>query len=165
MPEGDTIHRTANRLRPALVGQELVRFEAPRLLGDRPRPGTRIEAVDAVGKHLLIDFADGLTLQTHQRMSGSWHLYRTGERWRSPRHLMRVLVAVDGWEAVDFAAPVVRTYRRVVPGGALGRDLDPVAHLGPDLCVADPDIAGCLARWTARVEPGAVVADVLLDQR
>lgn len=165
MPEGDTIHRTANRLRPALAGQDLVRFEAPRLVGDRPRLGTRIEAVEAVGKHLLIDFADGLTLQTHQRMSGSWHLYRTGERWRSPRHLMRALVVVDGWEAVDFAAPVVRTYRRDAPGGASGRELDPVAHLGPDLCLAEPDLDGCLVRWAALVDPATQVADVLLDQR
>ncbi|MEZ5138571.1 MAG: hypothetical protein R2711_07315 [Acidimicrobiales bacterium] len=28
MPEGDTLHRTANRLRPALVGGVLERFEA-----------------------------------------------------------------------------------------------------------------------------------------
>ena len=34
MPEGDTIHRTANRLRPVLEGQPVVRFEAPRLTGD-----------------------------------------------------------------------------------------------------------------------------------
>ena len=69
MPEGDTIHRTANRLRPALVGQPLVRFEAPRAAGKRPRPGTTIDAVEALGKHLLIRFAGGTTLRTHMRMS------------------------------------------------------------------------------------------------
>src|SRR4029077_9526945 len=87
VPEGDTIHRTANRLRPALVGQQLVRFEAGRARGRRPPPGTTIDAVEAVGKHLLIRFAGGITLRTHMRMTGSWHLYRTGERWRQPRHL------------------------------------------------------------------------------
>ncbi|MCU1352903.1 MAG: nei [Acidimicrobiales bacterium] len=165
MPEGDTIHRTAARLRPALVGRDLVRFEAPRLVGDRPRPGARIEAVEARGKHLLIDFAGGLTLQTHLRMTGSWHLYRTGERWQKPAHLVRALDEVDGWIAVCFAAPVVRTYRRDAPGGALGTDLDPVGHLGPDLCGADPDVAECVRRLRDLLGPDVEAGVALLDQR
>ncbi|MGI8710923.1 MAG: DNA-formamidopyrimidine glycosylase family protein, partial [Acidimicrobiales bacterium] len=68
MPEGDTLHRAANRLRPALVGATLRRFDAPRLLGDRPRPGTTIGDVEAVGKHLLVHFDDGLALRTHLGM-------------------------------------------------------------------------------------------------
>jgi hypothetical protein len=44
-------------------------------------------------------------------MPGSWHLYPAGERWRKPRHLLRALVAVPGWEAVCFSAPQVQTYR------------------------------------------------------
>lgn len=167
MPEGDTIHRTAGRLRPALAGADLLRFEAPRLLGDRPRPGTRIEDVEAVGKHLLIHFAGGLTLQTHMRMTGSWHLYRTGERWRKAAHLARARVEVDGWVAVCFNAPVVRTYRRNAPGGPLGTGRDPTAHLGPDLCRTDlveTDIDECIRRMDvyARTEPIGVA---LLDQR
>jgi len=165
VPEGDTLHRTAARLRPVLAGQTLTRFEAPRLLGDRPKPGVTIADVEAVGKHLLIHFADGLTLRTHLRMSGSWHLYRTGERWRKPRHLVRALVAVDGWEAVCFAAPVVQTYRPAHPGGALGTDLDPVGHLGPDLCRADADVDECVHRMGELPEPDAEIATVLLDQR
>ena len=96
MPEGDTLHRAANRLRPALAGATLRRFEASRLLGDRPTIGVTIRDVEAVGKHLLIHFDDGLTLRTHLGMPGSWHLYRTGERWRKGRHLLRCLVAVPG---------------------------------------------------------------------
>lgn len=147
MPEGDTIHRTANRLRPALVGRLLVRFHAPQLVGDQPRPGTTVEGVEAVGKHLLVHFAGGLTLQTHLRM-GSWHLYRTGERWRKPPHLARATIEVEGWVAVCFAAPVVRCYRRDRPGGPLGTGTDPVAHLGPDLGTADPDLDRAVATQT-----------------
>ena len=168
MPEGDTLHRTANRLRPALEGQVVRRFEAPRLTGDRPRVGVRIDSVDAVGKHLLVHFQDGLTLQVHLRMTGSWHLYRAGERWRKPAHLLRVLLEVDGWVAVCFSAPTVRTYRPDHPGGPLGTGIDPVAHLGPDLCQADPDIEECLRRLAALAPaagPGAEVGSVLLDQR
>ena len=91
---------------PALAGKRLARFEAPRLRGDRPRPGDAIEAVHAQGKHLLIDFAGGLTLRTHLRMNGMWHLYRTGERWqRGPQYARAVVETDDGWCAVCFAAP------------------------------------------------------------
>jgi endonuclease-8 len=168
VPEGDTIHRTASRLAAALVGGRLVRFEAPHLAGDRPRPGTEVTAVDAVGKHLLIAFADGLALRTHMRMSGSWHLYRTGERWSRPRHLMRALVEVPGWVAVCFSAPVVETYRPAHPGGVLGTDLDPLGHLGPDLCGAgltDADVEECVRRMGTVPAPTAGIGEALLDQR
>ena len=165
MPEGDTLHRTANRLRPALVGGTLTRFEAPRLLGDRPIAGVEIVDVEAVGKHLLIHFADGLTLRTHLGMPGSWHLYPEGRRWQRPRHLMRALVVVPGWEAVCFSAPQVQTYRPAHPGGALGASVDPVGHLGPDLCTPEPDLAEALRRFEVLPEPGTSIAEVLLDQR
>ena len=160
MPEGDTIHRAANRLRPALEGQVLTRFEAPRLTGDRPAAGERIDGVEARGKHLLVHFSGGLSLRTHMRMTGSWHLYRTGERWQKPAYLLRALVEADnGWQAVCFQAPVVETYRR-----ALG-DPTSLAALGPDLGAAEPDLDAAVARLAALVEPGTDVADALLDQR
>jgi endonuclease-8 len=165
VPEGDTLHRTANRLRPALAGATLTRFEAPRLRGDRPVAGVEISSVEAVGKHLLIHFADGLTLRTHLGMPGSWHLYPEGARWRKPRHLLRALVAVPGWEAVCFSAPQVETYRPAHPGGAIGTGRDPIGHLGPDLCTPDPDLDEALRRFGALPEPGTTIAEVLLDQR
>lgn len=164
MPEGDTIHRAAALLRPALQGAALRAFRAPRLAGTRPRPGEVIESVDANGKHLLIRFSGGLTLETHLRMTGTWHLYRDGERWRRPPHLMRCLVTVDGWQAVCFAAPVVRTY----PTAAAGTAADPTAHLGPDLCVDHPDqeqvVQQCVALMSA-LDPATPVGEALLDQR
>jgi endonuclease-8 len=160
MPEGDTLHRTAERLRPALAGKRLTAFAAPRLRGDRPRPGVGIEAVRAMGKNLLIDFEGGVTLRTHLRMTGSWHLYRTGERWRQPRHLARaVLETDDGWCAVCFAAPVVETFHRQA---ALP---PPLARLGPDLCEPEVDLDAVLARFAALAEPGAEIGSLLLDQR
>ena len=156
MPEGDTIHRTANRLRPVLVGRPLVRFDAPRATGKRPKPGTTIEAVEAVGKHLLIRFAGGATLRTHMRMTGSWHLYRTGERWQKPAHLARAVVEVEGWTAVCFAAPVVEL--ETTPAAHAS-----VAHLGPDLTspsLTDAEIDRAVERMT-----DAEIGVVLLDQR
>ncbi|MBI2708885.1 MAG: hypothetical protein HYX34_04235 [Actinobacteria bacterium] len=168
MPEGDTLHRIAARLEPVLAGAALTRFEAPRLLGARPSPGTTIEHVEAVGKHLLIHFAGGLTLRTHLRMTGSWHLYREGERWRKPGHLVRARLDVPGWTAVCFSAPVVETYRRDHVGGPLGTGRDPVGHLGPDLCrvgLTDADLDECVRRLAATGPAGTEIADALLDQR
>lgn len=158
MPEGDTIHRAANLLRPALEGNELVRFEAQRLVGSRPRRGETILAVRAVGKHLLIDFSGGLTLETHMRMTGSWHLYATDARWRKPAHLLRCLVEVDGWIAACFSAPVVRTFRT-------GAASTPIDHLGPDLTVPGADLDGCLRRMAVLGLDHLTIAEVLLDQR
>lgn len=177
MPEGDTIHRTAARLRPALVGREVVRFRAHRSSHEGPPPGTLVDTVEAHGKHLLIGFTDGWTLQTHMRMTGSWHLYRPRERWRRPAHLVRALVEVgpaavgvprspsgadlaggasvddEGWVAVCFSAPVVELVRR-----------PRTDHLGPDLCRPDADLAEVVRRMGA-TDPDRGLDDVLLDQR
>jgi endonuclease-8 len=168
VPEGDTIHRVADRLRPALTGQPVVRFEAPRLVaaaGRRPTPGTVVDGVDAVGKHLLIRFAGGSVLRTHLGMTGSWHLTHPGDRLPKPPHLLRALVEVPGWVAACFAAPtVVLEHERARSTGAAP------AHLGPDLASADltgADIDACLARMgaLAATAPAEPIADVLLDQR
>jgi endonuclease-8 len=164
VPEGDTIHRAAALLRPALQGEPLERFEAPRLTGPRPRPGEEVESVEAVGKHLLIRFSGGLTLETHLRMTGSWHLYRTGERWRKPAHLMRCLVAVPDHVAVCFSAPVVRTF----PTSRRGTQDDPTWHLGPDLCLgtsADEQVVATCVQRMDGLEPSVPIGEVLLDQR
>lgn len=161
MPEGDTLRRVASRLRPALEGQALVRFEAPRLSGETPAAGEVIESVEARGKHLLVHFAGGLSLRTHLRMTGSWHLCRVGERWQRPRSQARVLLeAANGWLAVCFNAPEVETYRRTDAKALPGA----LAALGPDLCDAAPDLDAVLARLTT-LPPDTEVGDALLNQR
>lgn len=160
MPEGDTLHRTATRLQPVLAGARVTRFGAPRLRGDRPQADVRVDDVEARGKNLLVHFDDGLTLRTHLRMTGSWHVYRTGERWRQSPGKARVVIEVDtGWVAVCFAAPVVETYSRGGPEPA------PLARLGPDLCRDDADLDAVVDRWTALAAPEDEVGVLLLDQR
>ena len=161
MPEGDTLHRSANRLRPALEGARLARFEAQRLTGGgRPTVGTTIERVEARGKHLLISFDDGVVLRTHLRMSGSWHLYRVGQRWQKGAHLARAVVGTDEWVAVCFSAPVVEAFRVPPPGGS-----HPLDHLGSDLCAPDVDLDAAIERFALVAEPDEQVKVALLDQR
>jgi endonuclease-8 len=164
MPEGDTLAKAAARLRPALAGHRLTRFEAPTLRGPAPALGTPVEGVEARGKHLLVHFGDGLTLRTHLRMSGSWHVYRERERWQKPAYLARAVIGTDsGWLAVCFQAPVVETYRRG------GREPDALADLGPDLCrpesLAPEVLDEVVARTHRFADPDATLGEALLDQR
>ena len=160
MPEGDTIHRSAAALRTALVGRPIMVFDAPRLYGPRPAMGRVIERVESHGKHLEIFFDDGIVLHTHMRMTGSWHLYRTGERWRRFRGETRVVIEVPEWVAVCFNAPDVETFL----------EFDPMRHprfgrLGPDLCTATKDqLEECVRRLVHYPERDMPVAEVLLDQ-
>ena len=155
MPEGDTIWRTAHRLRPVLAGKTIARFEAPRLAVAGPPAGTLIDAVEAKGKYLLVHFGNGTTLETHMKMSGSWHIYKAGERWqRSPRGVRALIETSEGWLGVCFDAPVVELVaRRSGP-----------THLGPDLTGPEPDLELAVTRFGLAVA-GTPVAVALLDQR
>src|SRR4051794_18231830 len=110
MPEGDTIHRAAAKLRGALEGAVVARCEVRRATNGvvPPDAGVAIERVQALGKHLLIRFADGRELHTHMGMPGVWHVYGPRERWRKPAHRARVVLETTaGTTAVCFDAPLV----------------------------------------------------------
>jgi endonuclease-8 len=160
VPEGDTIYRSATALRAALLGKVTVGFEAPRLQGLRPSVGSTVERVGSRGKHIEIGWDDGIVLHTHLRMTGAWHLYRPGERWRRATKHMRAVIEVDGFEAVCFNAPVVETYRAhdfaVHPGQG---------GLGPDLCETGADLGECVERIPRFCDEATTAADMLLDQR
>lgn len=165
MPEGDTIARSANRLRAAIDGAELTRVEAPRWAGRLPAVGENVTAVRSIGKHLEVSFSGGLVLRTHMRMSGSWHIYRPGERWRRPRKELRVLLETPAWQAVCFSAPDVEFVTPPRPGASgVARPPAARAHLGPDLCLPDADLEACVPRF-ALVEARTTIAEALLDQR
>lgn len=82
MPEGDSLHRAARRLQP-LVGQRLeVESPHPRAqaTGVAPRiDGRVLEAVEAVGKNLLLRFEGGVVVRSHLRMTGRWLLQPRGK--------------------------------------------------------------------------------------
>jgi endonuclease-8 len=154
------VRGSAAALRTALVGKPVVRFDAPRLDGPKPKLGRVIELVESHGKHLEILWDDGLVLHTHMRMSGSWHLYRTGERWRKPDHQMRVAIEVEDWVAVCFNAPIVETFREFDMHRHPG-----FGRLGPDLCTAPvAELEECARRIYDYAEPTMPIAEVLLDQ-
>ena len=106
MPEGDTIFRAARTLNRALAGKPVVRFESvlpalTRVHEDHPITGRLVESVSSLGKHVLMRFSGDLVLRTHMKMNGSWHIYRSGERWRKSRRDMRVVVATGTTKRSD----------------------------------------------------------------
>jgi endonuclease-8 len=163
MPEGDTIFRTARTLHMALAGRLVTSFETvlpalQRVHDDHPITGRTVAGVRSAGKHLLIELSDGLVLRTHMRMSGSWHIYRPGERWRRSRAAMRIVLGTVGFEAVAFDVPIAE----FIATRDINRHRD-LAALGPDLLADRFEPAAAAARIRAR--PDEAIADVLLDQR
>jgi endonuclease-8 len=161
MAEGDTILRAKNRLADALVGRSIA-VSAPnprgRAAGTERLDGRTLTAIDAHGKHLLFDF-DDLVLHSHLGMSGGWHVYERGARWRRPRSSAWVVLGTDRVEAVQFGGPTLR----VLPASHVA--IDPqLARLGPDILAGDLDLDRVLAGFRA-ADQTRTIGDALLDQR
>ena len=151
MPEGDTIWRAAAGLRRLVGGQAVTAARPERFAA---LAGRTLEAVEPVGKHLLMRFSGGWTLHSHMRMTGSWHAYRAGEAWRRPERLARAVLEFGRWQVVCFSAPVVELVRD-------GRER--VEHLGPDVLAERFPLEQVLAR--ARAVGPVALGELLLDQR
>ena len=156
MPEGDTVWRTAQRLHAALSGQPLTvsDFRVPRY-AEVDLTGQRVVETVSRGKHLLTRFPE-VTLHTHLKMEGSWHVYAVGSPWRSAAYQARVVLATERWQAVGFRLGTVDLIDRRAEGSVVG-------HLGPDLLGPDWSAEEALRRVTAG--PGVAIGEALLDQR
>jgi endonuclease-8 len=113
MPEGDTIFRTARALGRALAAKPVTAFRSTfplltRFHEDTPLTGQTVEQVESRGKWVLIHFSGRGTLATHMLMSGSWHIYRPGERWQQPCANMRIVVENSDYLAIGFRVPVAK---------------------------------------------------------
>ena len=153
MPEGDSLHRAAANLQ-ALVGERVgATSPNPRGLATgvaRAVDGRTLEAVEAVGKHLLLRFSDGVTVRSHLRMTGRWGVReRGGPAWRGRPWLV---LESPRFEATQWNGPV------------LTLDDGRASRLGPDL-LADGVTAELLLARVRRSDARRLLGDVLLDQR
>jgi endonuclease-8 len=162
LPEGDTLHRTAATLHRWLAGREVT--EATSRVAGLPAAklvGQTVTDVEAQGKHLLVRFASGNVLHSHMRMTGSWHVYSRGQRWRRPTSEARLMLTCGDRVAVCFNAPVVELLQKraeaVHPA---------LTRLGPDV-LAEPDALDVdEIRRRARSRPAELaLGELLLDQR
>lgn len=161
MPEGDTIFRAARTLDRALSGEVVTRFETQlpqleRVDCDTPLVGRTVERVDAVGKWMRMYFSGDLILLTHMLMSGSWHIYRPGERWQRGRVHMRVAIHTAKFVAVAFNVPVAEFHT----AATLQRHAS--GQLGPDVLGAEFDEAEAARQLMTR--PDLEVGVALLRQ-
>jgi endonuclease-8 len=161
MPEGDTIWRTARTLHAALAGKTVLAFESslPAVAVAARRleiVGREIEAVEARGKHLLVRFAGGAVLHTHQGMRGSWRLHRRAGAVRRPPYARAVIETADV-VAVCSLAPVVELLSR--PQAASHPAL---VRLGPDLL--GPGFDPVAARRRLRSRGDLAIGPALMDQ-
>jgi endonuclease VIII len=154
MPEGDTVYRSAAKLRDALAGKTLTRCDVrvPKF-ATVDLTGRVVDEVLSRGKHLFIRVADA-SIHSHLKMDGAWLV--GGQIRRIPAHKIRILLETDESRAAGVDLGVLEILQR-------DHDLDAVAHLGPDLLGAD---------WEPRVAAANLVADsdrpladALLDQR
>lgn len=99
-----------------------------------------------------------LVLHTHLRMTGSWHVYRPGERWQKPERYAKVVLHTDAFVAPCFSAPVVE----LLTEWQARRHSDLVT-LGPDAIAEDFDPEE--ARRRMRRRPEVPIGVALLDQR
>ncbi len=163
MPEGDTIFRSARSLNRALAGKAVTGFRStyPRLTrfhDDTPITGQTVESVESLGKWLLIHFSGGGTLATHMLMSGSWHIYRPGEKWQKPPSTARIVIENFEYHAIGFNVPVAEMHS----AQSLARDLRmPVP--ARNLLSRDFDAEAALGRVMA--QQNEEIGDVLLHQR
>ncbi|MBA2573384.1 MAG: Fpg/Nei family DNA glycosylase [Nocardioidaceae bacterium] len=156
MPEGDTVWRTAQRLDHALSGRALTKsdFRVPQW-AEVDLTGQLVLETVSRGKHLLTRL-ETVTLHTHLKMEGSWHVYGHHTSWRSPAFQARVVLANDQWQAVGFRLGEVELVERTSEG-------DVVGHLGPDLLGPDWSPDEALSRL--RAIPQRPLGEALLDQR
>jgi len=162
MPEGDTIYRAARTLNRALAGQVVTKFETqlPRLAridDDKPIAGRTVESVTAAGKWVQMKFSGDLILLTHMLMSGSWHIYRTGEKWQRGRLSMRVAIYTNDFVAVAFQVPIAEFHT----AETLRRHRS-VITLGPD--VLSPAFDPQLVAASIAAHPDMPVGVALLSQ-
>ncbi len=160
MPEGDTIHKIANFLAPCLDRQAVVDLRLADAAAARKCIGRCVRDVAARGKHLFIEFDNGLALRSHLGMHGSWHRYPVGAEWQRPLAQLSVALVTADWDYVCFNAKEVEIVR-------IPRVRERIVHgrLGPDLIADRVDPQRLARRAREFVEADELLADALLDQR
>lgn len=161
MPEGDTIHHAANRIRPVLEGyvpDELV-TPHPRFARDRwPErlAGQAVTSVDVHGKHLFLRFEGGLVIHSHLRLTGKWRVRdaaepRPSRTWLALRRGERQVLQINGPVLELMTASRTRLDQRI-------------AGLGPDILAPELDEVRFLRRLRED-DPTRPIGDALIDQR
>lgn len=160
MPEGDSLHGLAARLRPRLEGQQLERCR----LRDRGAVAALerqvVDEVRAVGKHLLIGVGGRWYLRIHLGMRGRVRSYPAACD-RGDRDYSASVVLVTSANQIVFR----ETARADVFPKSLLPEQPGLRELGPDLVSVRPDLTAIVRRARAPQHRGRAISELLLDQR
>ncbi|MDT5067007.1 MAG: endonuclease [Mycobacterium sp.] len=154
MPEGDTVYRTATKLREALEGRTLTRCDVrvPKF-ATVDLTGEKVDEVLSRGKHLFIRVGDA-SIHSHLKMDGAWLI--GGQIRKVQPHKVRIILETADSRVAGVDLGVLEILER-------GRDIDAVTHLGPDLLGDDWEPRTAAANLAA--DPDRPLAETLLDQR
>jgi endonuclease-8 len=154
MPEGDTVFRTAAKLREALEGRPLTRCDVhvPKF-ATVDLTGCVVDEVISRGKHLFIRVGDA-SIHSHLKMDGAWLV--GGQIRRIQPHKIRIILETEDSRTAGIDLVVLEILKR-------DHDMDAVAHLGPDLLGDDWEPA--VARANLLADTDRPLAETLLDQR
>ena len=154
MPEGDTVYRTATKLREALEGRTLTRCDVrvPKF-ATVDLTGEKVDEVISRGKHLFIRVGDA-SIHSHLKMDGSWLV--GGQIRRVQPHKVRIILETADSRVAGVDLGVLEILER-------RHDMDAVAHLGPDLLGEDWEPRTAATNLAA--DPDRPLAETLLDQR
>ena len=152
MPEGDTVFRTADKLRTALEGKVLTRCDVrvPRFAAV-DLSGQTVDEVLSRGKHLFIRVG-AASIHSHLKMDGAWIIGRV----RAPAYKIRIVLETPDSRASGIDLGVLEVLDRAT-------DMTTVEHLGPDLLGEDWSARTAAANLMA--DPDRPLAEALLDQR
>jgi endonuclease VIII len=161
VPEGDSIHHAANRIRPVLEGHVPDEIATPHARFARDRwperlAGRTVTGVDARGKHLFIHFEGGLLIHSHLRMTGRWRV-RDARGPRPPRTWLAI--RRGDREVLQIGGPVLELMTE-----SRARLDQRIAGLGPDILAPELDEARFLRRLRED-DPTRPIGDALIDQR
>lgn len=161
MPEGDTIHKLANSIRPELQGQVLEECLIRGVFGSERLAGSQIENIEVLGKHMLIHFDRDLILRVHLGMKGSWHRYLPERSWKRPKSTASVVLRTEAVVFVCFEALDIEVIPS--PQRKWHRQLN---ALGPDLLGSEEPKWELLPERARELHQNdAYLGEVLLDQR
>jgi endonuclease VIII len=154
MPEGDTVYRTAMKLREALDGRTLTRCDVrvPRF-ATVDFTGEKVDEVISRGKHLFIRVGDA-SIHSHLKMDGAWLI--GGQIRRVQPHKVRIILETADSRVAGIDLGVLEILLRE-------HDMEAVAHLGPDLLGDDWEPRTAATNLVA--DPDRPLAETLLDQR
>jgi endonuclease-8 len=119
----------AHQITAQICGKRIEATRAkPELVLAPALTGHCLEKAEARGKHLLLDFDNQLSVHSHLGMTGSWHIYPRGERWRKPARRAALALRFDTHDLVCFSPRLIELNRT-----SRIRRHPVLTALGPDL--------------------------------